>query len=646
MYPEFRPSAIPLITCDPYFSVWSFADTLTDDATRHWTGRRAGMVGMLLVDGTPYRFLGRVEPNDFHYFAYEAEALHQTSLRVLPTATVAVMENEIVELTLTFRTPLLLDDPALLSRPVSYLSYSLRFKDGCEHKATLYFDITPEHCVSDNGSRVCYEKTALGYRVGRVEQKPLNRSGDDVTIDWGYLHLAHPEAKLSNLARREHLSRRKSLSPIVIEPGEYTAHNYVTLAVETEEREGVITLAYDDLGKSIRYFDEELPAYCMADGATFDEILADSVKNYASYTARAERFDAEMTEEMRRYGDGYAEIGALVYRQAIAAHKPVKSEKDGLLFLSKECFSNGCIATLDVTYPSIPLFLRYNTAFVRGMMAPIFRYAASEEWCYDFAPHDCGQYPLATGQVYGKREGKLLYEMQMPVEECGNALLTVAAVCFREGSDAYAREHEEILTAWAEYLLRAGYDPENQLCTDDFAGKLARNCNLTVKAIVALGAYGKLLGIQAYTDAAHEMAARFVEDAKGGLGTTLTFDGGDTWSLKYNLVWDKLFSLGLFPEELYDGEVARYRAEMRPYGIPLDSRKTYTKLDWEMWTTALTDDPAYRAEVVAAIRRFVCESPCRVPVSDWYETTDARQVNFQNRTVLGGFFIPQIVGLF
>jgi hypothetical protein len=84
-----------------------------------------------------------------------------------------------------------------------------------------------------------------------------------------------------------------------------------------------------------------------------------------------------------------------------------------LLFISKECFSNGCAATVDVSYPSIPMFLHYNPEFVKGMMRPIFKYAATEEWEFDFAPHDAGQYPLVEGQVYGKNRetGKQQYHM-------------------------------------------------------------------------------------------------------------------------------------------------------------------------------------------------------------------------------------------
>lgn len=44
---KFRPAAVPIATIDPYFNMWSFADCLYDDDTRHWTGARNSMVGMI-----------------------------------------------------------------------------------------------------------------------------------------------------------------------------------------------------------------------------------------------------------------------------------------------------------------------------------------------------------------------------------------------------------------------------------------------------------------------------------------------------------------------------------------------------------------------------------------------------------------------
>ena len=230
----------------------------------------------------------------------------------------------------------------------------------------------------------------------------------------------------------------------------------------------------------------------------------------------------------------------------------------------------------------------------------------------------------------------------MPVEECGNFILSVAAVCRSEGNDSFAKEMEDLLKPWADYLLENGYRPENQLCTDDFAGHLAYNCNLSLKAITALGAYGELTGETAYTDAAKDMASRFLVDAKNEKATKLAFDKDDTWSLKYNAVWDRLLGLELFPDEFYEREIALYTEKCEKYGVPLDCRRYYTKLDWLAWTTVLTDNKEYADMIHACIADMVCDTCQRVPLTDWYETKSAKQCSFQHRSVVGGFFINML----
>jgi hypothetical protein len=283
-----------------------------------------------------------------------------------------------------------------------------------------------------------------------------------------------------------------------------------------------------------------------------------------------------------------------------------------------------------------------NPELVKGMLRPIVREATSSRWVYPYAPLDCGQYPLATGQVYSARHGVLSEDEQMPVEECGNFILTVAAICRAEGSNAFAEENRELMEKWAEYLIEYGYNPENQLCTDDFAGHFAHNCNLSLKAIAALAAYGKLTGNARYTDIANDMARRFEVEAMDEKATRLAFDREGTWSLKYNLVWDKLLGLNLFGDDFYAKEIALYKEKMNEYGVPLDNRKTYTKLDWEAWTTVLTDDESYRADIYSRIAKMVSDTQQRVPITDWYDTVTSFQVGFQNRTVLGGFYINML----
>ena len=639
MSKKFRPVSVPLVTVDPYFSIWSFSDELTREVTRHWTGTRNAMTGIIKIDGKAFICMGNMVYSNKDYceaFPY----IKQTGLEVRPTTTVYTFENALVKLTLTFRTPLLLDDLALASRPVSYISYKAEPKTEGEHEIEFYFDIGADACIDSDRQRAKFGRTDYSMYCGNIDQRPLNRSGDGVRIDWGYLHLCRTDAFIGNFSNRRAFCREGGFIDYFSEDVTYGMN--AALAVICKGASDTIAIAYDDI-HSINYYGDLIDAYYKEAYGSFDAAARAALADAEEVFAKCDKFDKEFTKKMMKYGKDYARVGALAYRQAIAAHKLCRGKNGEVLFFSKECHSNGCIATLDVTYPSIPLFLLLNPELVKGMLRPIVREAESERWVYPYAPHDCGQYPLATGQVYSARHGILNEDEQMPVEECGNFLLTVAAICRAEGSNAFAEENRELMEKWAEYLIAYGYNPENQLCTDDFAGHFAHNCNLSLKAIAALAAYGKLTGNARYTEIAKDMARRFELEAADEKATRLAFDREGTWSLKYNLVWDRLLGLGLFSDEFYAREIALYKEKMNEYGVPLDNRKKYTKLDWEAWTTVLTDDKEYRESIYACIAKMVSETQQRVPITDWYDTETSFQVGFQNRTVLGGFYINMLV---
>ncbi len=636
---ELRPPAIPLVACDPYFSIWSPADSLADADTVHWTGKPHRIGSLVEIDGQAYRILGS-QPED-------TPALPQQSVTVLPTRTICVFEGSGVRLTLTFLTPALPDDLDVLSRPVTYLTWEVASVDSMAHDVKLSFTAAGELAVNTPDQQVEAQVEQVGdltaIRIGSVEQPVLAKSGDDIRIDWGYLYVAVPRtdedtrATISPAADRLPAAGASVVASITFNVGQVSAASVSRWLI----------LAYDDV-YSIQYMKKNLRPYWRRNGWEAADLLQASAREYTSLQQRCADFDQELMADLSRAGgDNYAALCALAYRQCFAAGKFVADDNGQPLQFSKENHSNGCIGTSDVFYPMAPQFLLLGPTLAKSFLVPFMNYAASERWKFPFAPHDLGQYPHANGQRYGG--GERSEENQMPVEESGNLLILMAAIAQMEGNADFAGLYWTRLQQWAEYLKAKGFDPENQLCTDDFAGHLAHNVNLSAKAICALGAFAKLCEMrgdqvqaQEYAKLAKEYADQWVREAADGDHFRLAFDRPGTWSQKYNLVWDRILGLDLFPERVKRLEMDYYRKVQNAYGLPLDNRQTYTKLDWILWTATLTQQREDFTALVDPVVAFLSDTPDRVPMTDWYFTDSARRQGFTARPVVGGVFLQML----
>ena len=645
-----RAASIPLILHDPYFSIWSGTDKLYDSDTVHWCGKRQKIRGYITIDGESFCFMGDKE---FH------QVIPQTGIELTATGTKYTFENEKVILTAAFTSPLLLEEPVLVSRPCTYVDFEVVRKAG-EADVTIDVQISADLVRFTPGAVVggSYQTDAFSYAVmGKAEQKPLGHSGDNITIDWGYVYLAVQDA----------------FSQVCFDK----ANEQITASVKlgTQMGCGTLVAAYDDL-LSINYFGDWKKAYWTENYATILDAVGASFADKDCVQEKCRKLDAKIEEQAAAIGgEDYALLCCLSYRHSIAAHKLIADNDGNLVFLSKENDSNGCLGTVDVTYPSVPLYMLYNTEYVKGMLRPVFTFAACDVWEFDFAPHDVGRFPYATGQVYGLAgeksgsafdgsngtvfpffyqypAGSRIYDFkyQMPVEECGNMLILTAAVCKLDGSPDFAAPHMEVLKKWCEYLLTYGADPGEQLCTDDFAGHLSHNVNLSAKAIMGIEAFALLarqMGQEEVYGEYHEKAVKMAGDwekrADAGDHTALSFGDRDSWSLKYNLVWDKFFGSSLFREDVYRKEIDYYIKKSNVYGVPLDSRKEYTKSDWILWCASMTDDREKVDALIAPIAAYVNETPSRVPFSDWYETVTGEYCHFIARSVQGGIFMPMLI---
>lgn len=585
---------------------------------------------------------------------YKILAAKQLSVSVMATSTYYSFVCGKVKLDLVFTAPMLMDDYDLLSSPVNYVSYQVQSLDRRSHSVQLMLSASPRLAVNRASQPTETQKVAVAgrqyLRTGTVEQPILAKKGDGICIDWGYLYIPGVNGNLSIMSPQQ---AKKLFCATGQLPDTCNAvrsdceGNMPMLCYShdfghTSRASSFGMIGYDEV-EDIEYMFHRYKGYWAHGGkVTIMDVFARMERDYAKIMERCRAFDKQVYDDAAAAGGTqYADILSGAYRQVMAAHKLFRDKDGNLLFFSKENNSNGCVNTVDLTYPSAPLFLVYRPELSKAMMTSILEYSKSGRWTKPFAAHDLGTYPIADGQVYGG---------DMPLEESGNILILCVQLCKEDGDTAYVNRYWNVLTTWADYLAQNGQDPANQLCTDDFAGHWAHNCNLSVKAIMGVAAYAELARMRgdrktadAYMSKAQAMAVKWESDARDGDHYKLAFDRPGTWSQKYNMVWDKLWNTNLFPNSVMQKEVTYYLTKQNRYGLPLDNRKDYTKSDWIMWTAAMASDRPTFQKFVAPLYNYINETESRVPISDWHDTKTGRMVGFKARSVIGGYWMKVLL---
>lgn len=612
-----------------------------------------------------------VYPNAL-YGTPQPSNMSQTDVNVLATSTYYTFEQAGVKLDVVFTAPMLLDDLFRMATPANYISFCVTPTDNQEHDVQIYLGVSPELTVYQNAQPVQWQlgRSGVDYaRVGANPNNPLSRSGDGVILNWGYLYLmgyngsvnvGNPlsvQAKFFESGELDPLTARLKTGNAV-GFSEYPTLAYVhDFGTVSNTAASHTIIGYDDT-YAMKYLDRNYRGYWTQKYRSIQSAMNDLEANYDEIMTRCRQQDSTLYEDAFAVGGKeYAELLSGSFRQVIAAHKMFEDEHGHLMFFSKENFSGGMVNTLDVTYPSEPLFLLYNVELAKAMLTSMMEYAESDRWGFDFAPHDLGAYPIANGQVYSitRPNANGGYDNNMPIEESGNMLCLMATIAMIDGNADYPAQYWETLKTWADYLSANGQDPENQLCTDDFAGHLAHNANLALKAIFGVAGFAEMARLKgdsetanSYLERAREMAAKWAVD---DLDRTrnhykLTLDRNGTWSQKYNAVWDALWHLNLLPEEVMKRELSYYLTRQQPYGLPLDSRDLTTKSDWVMWTASMAADADEFRLFMLPIYKYVNETPDRVPIVDRHHADTGRMVGMQARSVIGGYWMRLLMERF
>jgi hypothetical protein len=651
-----RPPAVPLIVRGPYINTWQASDSAPGTWPTFWNGNVKAITGIARIDGTAYTFFGA--PQNI------GAPMRQTQLEVTPTQSRYAFSAGGATVYVTFLSPVEATDLRRLSIPFSYIFVQAQSSDGNAHTVSVYFDISGEWAHGTSSSLIKWGKQQVTHGGGTLTVHTVTPAAPQVlaetndypswgTVVWatnqqqGLTFQSGADQTVRSLAATQG-QLNNTIDPnmprAINDHWPVFAFNFAFGSIGGQPTAPVELALGHVRSPAVSYLGKSVPPLWKSYWSSWQNMLSFAYDDAVLAVQRASVLDDSVSAAATQTnGSHYAALCALALRQAFGGVELVGTANKPWLFL-KEISSSGNVSTIDVIYPSLPVFLHTNPTLLRLLLDPVLAYTESGKWPLTFCVHDLGaSYPNATGHNDGGGEN-------MPIEESANMLLMATAYMnFTDAASAsaFAIQHYRILKQWADYLVPNTLMPAYQNQTDDFTGFIANSSNLALKGILAVGAMGEIARYagkandeQYYSGQASSLISQWkgLSEDSSGLHLKLSYDMDGTWSLKYNAFPDKLLGLNLIPSSVLQQEAAWYTQQEQPYGVPLDIRHTYTKADWELWTAASTNDPLLRQDFVESLYSFANTSPSRVPLTDWYDTVSDTQNGFKARPVIGGLF--------
>ncbi|KAK6612858.1 hypothetical protein ACHAPF_006859 [Botrytis cinerea] len=675
-----RPPAVPLMVKSPYLNSWQNFGTNARDYkngnslalrwSTFWHNQITGMTGIVMVDGESLTWMGYPFAADNTTLLKSAK---QTSFEYTSTKSIFTFDvGGKINLTATFLSPLNPQDLKQQSLTMAYLHVDVVSTDGNTHDVSVYADISAEWISGDRTTTaqwdygVTDDKVAY-HRVYRQEQLAFTEINEQA--EWGYWYWATQDntnityqsgadkfvrAAFQNNGK---LPNTKDWNFRAINdefPTFGFAKNFGSLFTTVQEVVFVLGLAQKD---AIQFDgsggNTTLPSLWTSYFATDTDALSFFYNEWDTSYSCSNAFDKMIRQDSLDFGgQDYLTITSLSARQAFAATQLVGNSSNPYLFV-KEISSDGNVQTVDVLFPMHPILLYTNPLLLKLALKPLFENQETGRYPNTYSMHDLGSaYPNATGHSAGDDE-------EMPLEECGNMLI-MSLSYFRASNDTeFLNDHYEILDQWTQYLVASALIPANQLSTDDFAGKLVNQTNLALKGIIGIKAMAEIASLTSHSDVSanySSIAQEYVEqwihlavanttsssDSSPMLAhTSLNYANPSSYSLLYNLFPDKLLSLNLIPQSIYDMQSAFYPSVMNTYGVPLDSRHEWTKSDWNIWCASIASEQT-KIEMIGNVAKFVGMSESGVALTDFYDTKTAELADFDAhfiaRPVVGGHF--------
>ncbi|KAH6679358.1 hypothetical protein B0J14DRAFT_296214 [Halenospora varia] len=655
-YRPIQPPSYPLAVRNPYLSAWMpgpFVANLPSNSPQFWAGQNLTWSVIARVDNTTFNLFGVPDAADGTKSAVVQSAEYTS------THSIFILKAGDAKLTLDFFSPVSPSNYLRQSLPFSYLTISASSLTGSN--VEVYSDI--DNSWTGKAKDSAWNFTIAGetslFSMWANNTHTYAQNSMDQAL-WGETIFASRPSNSSTLslqsgsraAVRAQFARNGKLTDDV---PSWISGSVIALSQDlgTVKAESSVTLAIGYVRETaINYLGTPYTGYYRSQYTTIGSAVSHFLDDYSAAEKESQSMDAEIaSKSIQASGTNYSAITTLSLRQAYGGIDlviPLSTlNKDDIIMFIKEISSDGNVNTVDIIYPSFPIYYAMDPSYIRLLLEPIMRYLASGRWTQAYAIHDIGSnYPNATGHDDQKAE-------EMPIEESGNLLILAYAYTLATGNSSWASQYQSIFQKYADYLSKNSINIALQLSTTDAAGPLANETNLAVKAAVGLKAYGALFNASNCTDIGSAHAKLIFED---GLGTdenkthfTLQYPNNEsTYKVIFNLFPDLLLNLSTFPTSAYEMQSSYYPTIHKLGGVALDNRQWWAKSDWNLWCAAVAGDGTKKM-FVDDVWKYMSNGVNRWPFSDrWVVASEGvvgaapaavgREWALRARPTVGGHF--------
>lgn len=572
-----HPPAESTIFIDPSIKMWSMGQELYNVWVTNWNGQDKQWDGMVRVDGETFTFMGPKYDSDL-----TPDATIQSAVKMWPTRTVYEMNDSKgrIKLRVQFTTPVLQGEWEISVRPITYVTFTVVSADGNNHSVQVYFGLKAHLAViKDCRAEVNWEQFQISngesaievMKVGTVSQNYYDINANN-NFAWGYTYVAVPKdnsvstvigevSPIRDQFRNEGtITTTGATNKANLAQDNWDSLNVLwnlTLKVDTTETKH-LAVAYDDI-YSIQYFGQQFHPYWRrpAANASIETVIQNALDEYNDLMQASEQFDTKLTQDLQlKSGEKYATLAALAYRQTMAATKLVWNDELQIPWvLIKDIINEENINPLDIIVSISPLFLYKDPAYLQLLLLPVLAYANNETGSGAY------HYTYLRAHQYFEQDN-------MPMEDFGNLFIVLAATTKQLGrasTELWYPKYWPVLQNWANYLVMNLSKHGNQL------GNSALNdVNQSLKGIIGLGAFAQLCSAVGkghdrsyYNDLAELFAKQWFRLIGEDDHYKLAYDQNNIRSFKYNLLYDKLLGIGLFPIETTVKEVTYHMGCMK-----------------------------------------------------------------------------------